>query len=185
MLPIAHLNHRIDPFDRYCTGNCALEESYRAVINTGVRAYQLHTYLDLVQQYFGRQIRHLVHKRQLDLLDGVGETDQVIEKTFELIMAALETTAITIPTYHGDFKVPLEMNVALLLLLDAPQSPDCVSDPAMRSDQIDRIGKDVDWCFAEGLVQGRKAITDTFVPMFSEAHCPRDSRRGQQGMNPC
>ena len=168
MLPIAHLNHRIDPFDRYCTGNCALEESYRAVINTGVRAYQLHTYLDLVQQYFGQQIRQLVHKRQLGLLDGVGGTDRVIEKTLELIISALGTTAITIPTHHGEFEVPLEMNVALLLLLDAPQSPDCVSDPARRSVQIGQIGEDVDWCFAQVLTRGREAITDAFVPMFSE-----------------
>jgi hypothetical protein len=177
MLPIAHLSHRIDPFDRYCTGNCALEESYRAVINTGVKAYQLHTYLDLVQQHFGRQIRHLVRKRQLGLLDGVGKTDRVIEKTLELIMTALGTKAVTIPTHHGEVDVPLEMNVALLLLLDDPQSPDCVSDPARRSVQIGQIGKDVDWCFAQGLTQGREAIADIFVPMFSEGFYLRHSTR--------
>ena len=60
MLPMAHLIHRIDPFDRYCRGDCALEEPYRAVVNAGARAYPQHTYLDLVEQYFGSHTRRLV-----------------------------------------------------------------------------------------------------------------------------
>ena len=72
MLPIAHLTNRVDPFDKYCKGNCVLDESYRSVVNAGVRAYQLHTYLGLVQQHLGNEIRNLVYEHQLDALDGIG-----------------------------------------------------------------------------------------------------------------
>jgi len=167
---MAHLTRRIDPFDRYCRGDCALEESYRAVVNAGARAYQLHTYLDLIEQYFGPQTRYLVYAHQLDALDGVGEPGRTVEKTLELIMVALGTTAITIPAYHGEVEVPLEMNIALLLLLDAPQSPDFVTHPARRPEQIGRIGKDVDWCFAQCLTCGREEIADAFAPMLAETH---------------
>lgn len=168
MLPIAHLTSRIDPFDRYCAGSCALDEPYRAVVNVGVRAYQLHTYLAMVKQYFGPQTARVVHEHQLDALKGVNGAGRGIEYALELIVTALETRSVCIPTVRGDVEVPLEMNVALLLLLDDPQSPDFVPDPAQRSVQIGQIGKDVDWCFAQGLSRGREAIADAFVPMFSE-----------------
>lgn len=168
MLPIALLTHRIDPFDRYSRGDCALEGSYRAVVNAGVRAYQLHAYLGLVEQYFGRQTRRLVCKHQRAALDCVCGTDRGIADTLELIVTALGTRAICISTERGNVEVALEMNVALLLLLDAPQSPDFVSDPARRPEQIDRIGKDVDWCFAQCLALGQEEIADAFIPMFVE-----------------
>ena len=167
MLPIAHLTSRTEPFDRYCSGNCILEESYRAVVNIGVRAYQLHTYLGLVQQYFGPEIGPLVHEYQIDMLDGIGGMGRSIWKTLELCMVALGTSGLTITTNSGEVKVPPEMNVALLLLLDTPQSPDYVSDPAKRSEQIGRIGMDVDWCIAELLARGREEINDAFVPMLA------------------
>lgn len=182
MLPIAHLTSRSDPFDRFCTGKCILEESYRTVINAGVRAYQLHTYLGLVQQYFGPEIRHLVHDHQIDMLDGVGGMGRTIEKTLELCSVALETSGLTIKTNGGEFEISPEMSVALLLLLDTPQSPDFVPDPASRSEQIGRMGMDVDWCFAEYLIRSRDEITDAFVPMLTAINIARHSPREQQSV---
>jgi len=178
MLPIAHLTSRSDPFDRFCTGKCILEESYRTVINAGVRAYQLHTYLDLIKQYFGTEIRHLVQEHQIDMLNGVGGMGRTIEKTLELCSVALETSGLTIKTNSCEVEIPPEMNVALLLLLDTPQSPDFVPDPTSRSEQIGLMGMDVDWCFAEYLKRSREEITDAFVPMLrvinTARHSPRD-----------
>jgi len=176
-LPMAHLTSRADPFDRYCTGNCVLEESYRAVINAGVRAYQLHTYLGLIQEHFGSEVRHLVHEHLIDILECVGGMGRTIGKTLDHIMMALGTSGLSITTNSGEFEIPAEMNVALLLLLDTPQSPDFVPDPASRSEQISRIGMDVDWRFADCLIRSREEITDAFVPMLTGINIARHSPR--------
>ena len=122
MLPISHLASRTEPFDRYCTGNCELEESYRAVVNEGVRAYQFLIYLILVEEYFGPEIRRQVHEHQINVLGEISDTCGSIEHAFELIVTALATKEIRISTEHGDVDVPLEMNIALLLLLTSPRS---------------------------------------------------------------
>jgi len=182
MLPIPHLTSRTDPFDRYCTGNCVLQESYRAVINAGVRAYQLHTYLDLIQQHFGPEARHLVHEHQIGMLDVAGGIGQAIGKTLEHIMVALGTSGLTITTNSGEVEIPPEMNVALLLLLDTPQSPDFVPDPASRPEQIGRIGMDVDWRFAECLLRSREEITDAFVPILAGTNLALHSPHRLEGV---
>ena len=180
MLPIAHLTSRTDPFDRYCTGNRVLEEPYRAVVNAGIRAYQLHTYLGLIQQHFGPEVRRLVHEHQIDMLNGVGGMSQTIEKTLELCTMALGTPGLSITTNSGEVEIPPEMKVALLLLLDTPQSPDFVPDPASRLEQISQIGMDVDWRFAECLIRGREEITDAFEPLLAGINNARHSPRGLQ-----
>ena len=182
MLPIAHLTSRTDPFDRYCTGNRVLEEPYRAVVNAGIRAYQLHTYLGLIQQHFGPEVRRLVHEHQIDMLNGVGGMSQTIEKTLELCTMALGTPGLSITTNSGEVEIPPEMKVALLLLLDTPQSPDFVPDPASRLEQISQIGMDVDWRFAECLSQGREEIMNSFEPILSGMRPAWDSTRGLQHM---
>ena len=76
-LPFASLTNRVAPFDRYCRGDCVLEEPCRAVVNDGVLAYQLHVYLGLVRQHFGMKIKRLVHKYQLGMLaDITGATSR-------------------------------------------------------------------------------------------------------------
>lgn len=175
LLPFASLTNRIAPFDRYCRGDCVLEEPYRAVVNDGVLAYQLHVYLGLVRQHFGMKIKRLVHKYQLGMLADVAGTGREIADLLELIKVALGTAAITIHSCSSETEVPLEMNIAVLLLMDAPQSPDFVAAPAQRAEQIGRIGMDVDWCFAECLARGRAEILDACVPLFEGANLARHS----------
>ena len=175
MLPIAHLTRQIDPFDRYCTGSCKLDESYRSVVNAGVRAYQLHTYSGLIQQYFGPHIKRHVFEHQLDALDGGGGKGLILEQTMELIVEALSTAAVTISSDSVEVEVPMEMNIALLLLLGTPQSPDYVSDPSRRPEQISHIGMDVDWRFAEVLTSSREDIKDTFQPILETTNIVQHS----------
>jgi hypothetical protein len=182
MLPMGHLTSRIDPFDQYCTGNCVLNESYRPVINVGVWAYQLNTYLGLIQPHFGSEIMMLVHEHLLYALDGIGGAELKIGQTMELIMAALSTSEITVSADSGEVDVPIEMNVALLLLLDTPQSPDYVSEPTRRMERIGTISMDVDWCFAEILIRSREDITDTFLPILETTNLIQHSIRGLQGV---
>ena len=161
-LPIGHLIGQLEPYER-CSLDSSMDAAYRDVINAGVWGYQLHTYLSLVHSRFGKDIKRLVRAYQLTILgwdDGRGIANG---KILELIDGALDTQVVNIPTPQGTIEVPVEMNVALALLLDAPESPDYVLTPAQRAEQISLIKDNVDWHFARCLSECR----DHFVTEFS------------------
>ena len=65
-----------------------------------------------------------------------------------------------------------------LFLSDLGSRSSAFSDlaaPAQRTEQIGRIGMDVDWCFAECLARGREEILDACVPILEGANLARHS----------
>jgi hypothetical protein len=167
LLPIAHLTNRIDPFDRYCPESRALHESYRAIVNAGVRAYQLHAYLGIIQHHHGIHITRQVHEQQLAILDNMGVMDHDFEKTMELVSLSYRMNPITIPIDHDSAEISLEIVVSLSLLLDSPLSPVYFSKSTPRSEQTHQIGSGLDWIFSEYLSKGKKEITNTFSPILA------------------
>lgn len=170
LLPIAHLTNRIDPFDRYCPESRTLHECYRAVVNAGVRAYQLHAYLGIIQQHHGIQIMRQVHEQQLVILDNMGVMDHDFKKTMELVSLSSRMNPITIPMDQDSVEVSLEIAVSLLLLLDSPLSPDYFSKSTSRSELVHQIGSDLDCIFSEYLSKGKEEITNTFSPILAKAY---------------
>ena len=168
LLPIGHLTNRIDPFDRYCTASRALHERYRAVVNTGVRAYQLYAYLDIVQQRHGIHITRQVHKQQLIMLDDMEVMDHDFAEAMELVSLSYRMNPITIPIDQKSAEISLEIVVSLSLLLDSPLSPAYVSKSTPRSEQAHQIGSDQDWIFSEYLSKGKKEIINTFSPILAK-----------------
>ena len=168
LLPIAHLTNRIDPFDRYCPESRALQECYRTVVNAGVRAYQLHAYLGIIQQHHGIHIMRQVHEQQLAMLDNIGVMDHDFEKTMELVSLSYRMNPITTPMDQDSVEMSLEIVVSLSLLLDSPLSPDYFSKSTPRSEQVHQIGSGLDWIFSEYLSKGKKEITNTFSPILAK-----------------
>ena len=168
LLPIGHLTNRIDPFDRYCPASHALHEGYRAVVNAGVRAYQLYAYLGIVRQHHGIQIMRQVHEQQLVILDDMKVMDHDFEIILKLISLAYRMNPITIPIDQESAEISLEIVVSLTLLLDSPLSPDYLSKSTSRSEHAHQTGSDQDWIFSEYLSKGKKEITDTFSPIIAK-----------------
>ena len=169
LLPVALLTNRIDPFDRYCPASHALHECYRALVNAGVRAYQLYAYLGIIRQHHGIQIMRQVHEQQLVILDGMGVMNHDFEKTMELVSLAYRMNPITIPIDQESAEISLEIIVSLTLLLDSPLSPDYLSNSTSRSEHAYQTGSDQDWIFSEYLSKGKKEITNTFSPIIENA----------------
>jgi len=178
MLPIAYLSGQEDPFDRYRNGEMALDDTYRDVVNAGVWAYQLHAYLALIHARFGREIQRVVREYQLIILDREAGAGAATRKTFELIDGALATHTIEIPTRQGTVEVPVEMSVALSLLLDIRESPHYVESPVMLDVQVGRIEPDADWNLATYLSRGRGDVVATFSPMLENISLRSDSVNG-------
>lgn len=169
MLPIAHLTSQAEPFNRYSGPTRTLTGAYREVVNNAVQGYQLYTYLVLIGAYYGEEIRQLVRSYQLTEFNP-GETGRgQLEKILAVIEAATETGGIKVSTDSGEFEVPVEMNVALALLLDLPCSPDYVADVSMRGAGIASMGIDVDWRLADCLAAAREEVIQTWSATL--AHC--------------
>jgi hypothetical protein len=181
MLPIAHLMSQSDPFDRYCRQTGGLTRAYRDVVNNGVWGYQLYTYLALIGAYFGEDARQQVRGYQLTLFNPDAANREAPGNILAVIEAAMGTRAVKVSTDSGDFQVPVEMNVALVLLLDMPCSPDFVPDAAMRATRIASMGIDVDWLLADCLTSAREEVINTWSATI--AHC-NAADRGYAGGRP-
>lgn len=169
MLPIAHLMSQSDPFDRYCGQTGGLTTAYREVVNNGVWGYQLYIYLVLIGVYFGEGTRQQVRSYQLRLFNTDAAHREVLENILGVIEAAMGTRGVKVSTDSGDFQVPVEMNVALALLLDMPYSPDFVPDASLRDARIASMGIDVDWRLADCLASAREEVINTWSATI--AHC--------------
>lgn len=169
MLPIAHMVTQSDPFDRYCSQAGMLTGAYRDVVNDGVRGYQLYSYLALVGIYFGEDTRQLVRSYQLTIFNQDGTSREALGNILGVIETAMETQGVKVLTDSGEFEVPVEMNVALALLLDMPCSPDYVPEVSMRDARIASMGIDVDWHLADCLASAREEMINTWSATL--AHC--------------
>lgn len=169
MLPIAHMVTQSDPFERYCSQAGMLTGAYRDVVNNGIQGYQLYSYLALIGIYYGEDTRQLVRSYQLPVFDA-GETNrEALGNILDVIEAAMGTRGVKVMTDSGEFQVPVEMNVALALLLDMPCSPDYVPEVSMRDARISSMGIDVDWHLADCLASAREEIINTWSATL--AHC--------------
>ena len=162
MLPIAHLVSQPEPYDRYCPASGGLTEIYRDVVNNGIWGYQLYTYLEMVGIYFGEDMRQHVRSYQQSVFDPDDNNPEILANILAVIEGALGTRGVKVLTAGGEVEVPVEMNVALAILLDIPFSPDYVPNISGRNDKIANMGIDVDWCLADCLSRGREEIIGAY-----------------------
>jgi hypothetical protein len=166
LLPIDYLERMGDPFETACAGKY-IEPECRPVFTSGIRAYQLATYLQLVSEHYGRGIANQIGSYQRRLLQAVDDSMNKEAIAVELVRGALESERVTADTYHGSVEIPIEMNVALALLLGMPGSPYYSSGTAHRIEKVSSMGKDLDWSLSQCLVKAREEIERIFSPLLA------------------
>jgi hypothetical protein len=140
---------------------------YRDVFITGTRAYQQHVYLELVRCTYGRTVAQQVAVHQHRLLEFSTGRVGCAEQALGLIEGALDTRVVSADTREGEVQIPIEMNVALALLLGLPESPDYAATVAQRAEQIVRMQPEIDWRLAHCLTCAREEMENTFLPMVA------------------
>jgi hypothetical protein len=140
---------------------------YRDVFITGTRAYQQHTYLELVRWTYGRTVAQQVAVHQHRLLEFTTGRGRCVEQALDLIEGALDTRAVSAATREGEIEIPIEMNVALALLLGLPESPDYAATAARRAAPILCMRPEIDWHLAHCLTCAREEMKTTFLPMVA------------------
>jgi len=165
VLPIDYLSRLGCPFEQLCKDQC-IDEVYREVFTAGIRSYQLVTYISLVREHYGRGVANQINSYQQRLLEKE-PGGRLINQTIRLINHALDSGAVTADTDHGCVDIPIEMNVALSLLLGVTSSPHCVSHPDERAAEIGSMGLDIDWVLSHCLIRVRDDIQKVFAPLLA------------------
>jgi hypothetical protein len=159
ILPLAHLLGGYEG-EGDCPGLTAGErEAYRAVFTAGMLGYRLHTYHGLVRAGFGPAVERQVRERHTGMFAPAIELPPLLG----IIEGAVGVGEVNTPTRLGEVVTPVEMNVALALLLGLPGSPHYVTEPGQRVSQARSMAADVDWWFADSLACARQDMIATFI----------------------
>jgi hypothetical protein len=155
-----------------------IDTAYRDVFTAGIRGYQLATYLMLLRRYYGQQVAERVWSCQRRLL-GRDTADSPAARAMDLISQALGGEAVAAITETGSVDIPIEMNVALALLLGMPESPDYVPRSEQRMEQITRMRLDIDWDLSHCLFRAYDEVVKTFAPLLACAAAIRKADFGE------
>ena len=169
VLPIAYLGEQEDPFD-CCQAEGEIDESYRDVFSTGVRLYALYNYMLLVRAKLGDNTAEAVWAHQQMILSGgAPEAGEGIRRVFDLIRQASSVGPLQLAIDSAMTEVSVEMNIALTLLLNLPESPGYASCTTDRAEQIGHLQADIERRFASCLLRCRDEIVAIFFSTFSVA----------------
>ena len=166
VLPIDYLDRLGDPLETACVPK-DLDPPYRGVYSDGIRAYQLTTYLNLVRTHYGRGVANQIGNYQQRLLQPDGAAPNAITTAIELVQGALGSNSVTADTDHGRMDIPIEMNIALALLLGMHSSPHFSTRPDQRTEQASRMGMDIDWSLSHCLTHAREEMERVFSPLLA------------------
>jgi hypothetical protein len=166
VLPVDYLDRHGDPLESVC-GRKDLDSSCRHVFSSGIRAYQLATYLGLVREQYGRGVANQIGSYQQRLLQPDGAVPNEIMTAIHLVRGALESQSVTADTGLGSIDIPIEMNVALALLLGMPASPYFAAVSEQRAAQANSMGMDIDWSLSQCLVHAREEMEKVFSPLLA------------------
>ena len=144
-----------------CLASAGYGQTCRGVLQSGVLGYQLYTYYGLVRSRFGQDVEHKVRSRHTGMFSHVGELASMLE----MIDGAVRIGTVVTPTALSEVATPVEMNVALALLLGLPGSPHYVTEPGQRAAQATQMVAEIDWCFAECLARARRGMTGVFAAL--------------------
>ena len=169
VLPIAYLGEQNDPFD-CCRAEGAIDESYRDVFSTGVWLYALYNYMLLVRDKLGDSTAETVWAhQQMILSNGAPEAGAGIGRAFDLIRDASSIGPLHPVIDSAVVEVPVEVNIALTLLLNLPESPGYTGLATDRAEQVVHLQADIERRFANCLSRCRDEMVKIFFSAFSVA----------------
>jgi len=169
VLPIAYLGEQQDPFD-CCRAEGAIDECYRDVFSTAIWLYGLYHYMLLVRETLGDRTADAVWvHQQMILSGGTPEAGEALGRAFDLIRRASSLGSLRPAIDCGVVDVPVELNVALTLLLHLPESPGYAGSATDRAERNGHLQVDIERRLASCLSRSRDEIVAIFFSTFSYA----------------
>lgn len=161
---IASLVARRYPFDRYCPETLTLRARFRELALTGVWGYQLYSILQLVGARLGAPTYHRVRSQIIETFNQAQGTGDMFSSLLDLIDAGISGYNETTRSGGGETAQPVELNIALHLLLHCSDSPFFVREGETVEYRLSRLTDDTHLRLAECLRFGREQALKAFGP---------------------
>jgi hypothetical protein len=143
------------------------DAAYQEVMTASYLTYQLHSYHMLVRRRFGDEVAGQVKTLQCEIFEreqaGAGAA---VVFALNLVETALQTPVVGGKAGCVHFALPAEQSVALALLTGLPASPDYHAGHAQAGQSLEQL-PGIDAGLAGFLEQGKHAVLETFMPLFS------------------
>ena len=137
--------------------------AYREVFAAGVLGYRLHTYRGLVAAACGAATAARIQQRHLALFAHRPDLGALLA----MIEQSVRIGEVTTATRLGEVTTPVEMNVALALLLGYPGSPHYQVNAGRRMGQGGEIAADVDVALCKCLSGAKANMISALSGLFS------------------
>jgi len=148
--PLYRIVHTQAPFDECPIAEVGLSLTCREIRVAVTWAHQFYTYLELIQDEYGSDIRRQVQQVILYLLNRYGEAGDQLERLLALTQQAIDRYGKEVAGARGDVGVTLETYLAIALLTKLPDSPYFVGreceGPDIPYDTLDAFSR----CLARG-----------------------------------
>lgn len=152
-----------NPFQRLFNTHVSLDNKYQDVVNIAVLSYQAHSYLNMIKSKYGSQLHHIAQIQVHNLIDLNNDKYDFFTEAMNLIEHAIEIGELEVITQGKVTHVPLEMNIAVTILIGLPGSPHYATGQQSREVEIHKMADDIDQQFAQYLIKGKTQIVEWFT----------------------
>jgi len=161
-LLIAFFAKQPNPFKRLINKHNPLDSKYQDVVNIAVHCYQAHSYLDLIEAEYGPRMHNIAQQQVDNLFELNNDEYDFYTITTSLINFAIDVGQLEVTDQGKRTKVPLELNIAVTLLIGLPGSPHYATEQQSRNAEIQKIAEDVDLQLAQYLAKGKTQVVAWF-----------------------
>jgi hypothetical protein len=151
-----------NPFKRLINAHDPLDKKYQDVVNIAVHSYQAHSYLNMIESEYGSEIHHIARAQIHNLIDLNKYNYDFFANTTKLIDHAIEIGQLEVTEQGKVTQIPLELIIAITILLGLPGSPHYAAEQQSRESEIHKMAEDVDQKFAQYLLKGKAQIAEWF-----------------------
>jgi len=170
MLPMIRLSPDAGPSETYGDSSSGgLDPAYFDIVNTGLWSYQLYTYLELLQKIFGSNVKTEVSDWLLDMLNANNSAGDRLETVFSVIEHSKQACDVAMSTDSDLSIVPIEMSIALAMLVELPESPDFSVSKGDRQTRIRLVNTEVDRYFAASLKCAYDDVFNVLLPILENS----------------
>ena len=168
-LPIMMLLNKQEPFEEW-RPPVKIPEQCFTTIWFGVIGYKLLAYLEVVEELFGNEVLTKVREHQntlferMDSIDDMKSMGAQLSGLLNLIRYSASSTPLRITRDDNEIAVPMEMNIAILLLHKLADSPYYVPSGTSSIDNFPDIDQDIALNFALCLTHAKGKAREVFKP---------------------
>jgi len=160
--------NQTNPYRQLSNQTIALDSNYQDIVNIAVVGYQAHYYLNMIKHVYGESKHDEVMVQITKLMNADQPDYDFFTATINLIDTAVKFGEIEVPDLNLAHRMPLELTIALTVLLGLPGSPHYAPQIKSRETEIQHMEEDIEEKFARYLSIGKDQLIEWLSPMLEQ-----------------